>query len=224
MVAVNPGTEARGADQLAGSRGPLEDRRAPLLVVSLVLLVCMVIAVLVRAFVDQPDPASLRELGLLLLPDAVEVKPFSLTDQRGVAFGPERLEGNWTLLFFGFASCPDVCPTTLAKLKKAVDGLDDAPRVALVTVDPARDTEALLGGYVEAFDPAFLGLRGSAVELQAFAEQFHVNFTMVPGADGKYLMEHTAHIVVLDPQGRHAGFFMTPHEPERMREALQAVR
>ena len=223
MVAVNPGNESRGADQLADSQSPQDDRRAPLLVVSLVLLVCMVIAVLLRAFVDQPDPTSLREMGFLLLPDAVEVRPFALTDQRGAAFGPEQLEGNWTLLFFGFASCPDVCPTTLAKLKKAVDGLDVAPRVALVTVDPARDTEALLGSYVEAFDPAFLGLHGSALELEAFAEQFHVNFTLVPGADGKYLMEHTAHIVVLDPQARHVGFFMTPHEPERMREALLAV-
>ncbi len=194
-----------------------------MLVVSLVLLVGMVIAVLVRAVTDQPDPTALRELGLLLLPEPEQVSAFALTDQRGVAFGPDQLEGNWTLLFFGFASCPDVCPTTLAKLRKATEGLDRAPRVALVTVDPARDTEAVLAGYVEAFDPAFLGLRGSAAELQAFAEQFHVNFTMVPGANGKYLMEHTAHIVVLDAQARHVGFFMSPHKPDLMRQALETV-
>ena len=159
-----------------------------MLAVSLGLLILMLVAVLYRAAFDAPDPASLRELGMLVLPERSPLQPFQMLDQRGEPFGVGELEGRWTLVFFGFASCPDVCPTTLATLKKATEGLDRAPRVALVTVDPARDTQAVLGQYVEAFDPTFLGLRGSAQDLAQFAEQFHVKFALVPGADGKYLM------------------------------------
>ena len=214
---------ASGEDALMETPRFDDTRRAPMLTLSLGLLVLMLVAVMYPAVFDGPDSKALRDLGLLVLPERAAVQPFALVDQHGEEFGLAQLEGQWTLLFFGFASCPDVCPTTLAKLKKATAGLENAPRVVFVTVDPARDSAELLGQYLEAFDSAFVGLRGSAFELDGFAAQFHVDYAVAPGVDGKYLMEHTAQVVVLDDQPRHVGFLMTPHRPEAIRAALQAV-
>jgi protein SCO1 len=134
-------------------------------------------------------------------------KGFSLTDHTGKARTLEDFKGKVVSIFFGFTHCPDVCPTTLAEMKGVLDklGPDDARRVQVlfVTIDPERDTPALLANYVPAFHPSFLGLAGSPEATAKMAKDFKVFYQKVPGkTPGSYSMDHSAGSYVYDPQGR----------------------
>jgi protein SCO1 len=132
---------------------------------------------------------------------------FSLPDTGGKPRTLGDFKGKAVVLFFGYTHCPDVCPTTLAELSQAVAKLgDDGKRVQvlMVTVDPARDTAPLLGEYVSAFSPTFIGLRpADTAELVKITKDFRVYYAQVPGkAAGDYTMDHTAASYVFDPQGK----------------------
>jgi len=134
-------------------------------------------------------------------------KGFALTDHTGKARTLEDFKGKVVSIFFGFTHCPDVCPTTLAEMKGVLDklGPDDAKRVQVlfVTIDPERDTPALLANYVPAFHPSFLGLVGSPEATAKMAKDFKVFYQKVPGkTPGTYSMDHSAGSYVYDPQGR----------------------
>jgi protein SCO1/2 len=132
---------------------------------------------------------------------------FSLPDTSGKTRTLGDFKGKAVVLFFGYTHCPDVCPTTLAELSQALQKLgDDGKRVQvlMVTVDPARDTAPLLGEYVSAFSPTFVGLRpADTAELVKITKDFRVYYAQVPGKTaGEYTMDHTAASYVFDPQGR----------------------
>jgi protein SCO1/2 len=132
---------------------------------------------------------------------------FSLPDTSGKTRTMADFKGKVVVLFFGYTHCPDVCPTTMAELSQALQKLgDDAKRVQvlMVTVDPNRDTAPLLGEYVSAFNPSFIGLRPANTEqLVKITKDFRVYYAQVPGkAPNEYTMDHTAASYVLDPQGR----------------------
>ena len=134
-------------------------------------------------------------------------KGFSLTDHTGKARTLADFNGKVVSIFFGFTHCPDVCPTTLAEMKGVLDklGPDDAKRVQVlfVTIDPERDTPALLANYVPAFHPSFIGLAGSPEATAKMAKDFKVFYQKVPGkTPGSYSMDHSAGSYVYDPQGR----------------------
>ena len=133
-------------------------------------------------------------------------KTLALSDHHG---RPRRLDdfrGKAGVLLFGFASCPDVCPTTLADMARVMRELGpDAERVQVlfVTVDPERDTQEVLAKYVPAFHPGFLGLRGDLEATRAVAKEFKVYFEKRPGeTPGSYSVDHSAQSYVIDPQGR----------------------
>jgi protein SCO1/2 len=154
---------------------------------------------------------------------------FALTDHTGVEFGPARLRGHWTFLFFGFTHCPDICPTTLQTLAQARAELEDLPAaqrpaVVMVSVDPGRDTPAQLAGYVPYFDPEFLGVVGAEDALRALTGNLGVAYGYTPDADGEgYTVDHTAAIFLVDPAGRLAAVFGTPHNAERIAADYRAV-
>ena len=145
---------------------------------------------------------------------------FQATDLTGASFGrdfeltapdgkPRRLadfRGKAVVMFFGYTQCPDVCPTTLAALAEAMKRLGpDADRVQVlfVTIDPERDTPALLSQYVPAFDPRFLGLYGDADATARTAKEFKILYQKAPGATpASYTMDHSAGTYVFDQQGR----------------------
>lgn len=133
-------------------------------------------------------------------------RDFRLTDQNGKPRTLADFRGKVTTVFFGFTRCPDVCPTTLAEMKAVMQALGpDASRVQVlfVTVDPERDTPALLGAYVSAFDPSFLGLYGDARSTAEVAKDFKVFYQKVPGSrPDNYTVDHTAGTYVFDPEGR----------------------
>jgi protein SCO1/2 len=133
-------------------------------------------------------------------------KDFSLVDHTGKRRSLADFRGKVVVVFFGFTHCPDVCPTTLAELSSAMKKIGagaDKVQVLLVTVDPERDTAAVLGPYVTAFDPRFLALRGSAEETAQVAKEFKVIYQKVAGNKPQnYTMDHSAGTYVFDGQGR----------------------
>lgn len=133
-------------------------------------------------------------------------RDFVLTDHTGARRGPDDFRGRVVLMFFGFTSCPDVCPTELARLAEAMRLLGPAAQqvqVLFVTLDPERDSAALLGEYLAAFSPEFIGLRGSVAETARTAETFQVFYRRLEGsAPDRYTLEHSAYIHAIDPQGR----------------------
>ena len=133
-------------------------------------------------------------------------KSLALTDHHGKPRRLEDFRGKAVVLFFGFTQCPDICPTALAEMARAMQTLGaDAERVQVlfVTLDPERDSQEVLAKYVPAFDARFLGLRGSLEETRAAAKEFKVYFEKRPGkTPGAYTIDHSAQAYVFDPRGR----------------------
>lgn len=138
------------------------------------------------------------------LTDASWGADFSLLDPDGKTRSMADFKDKLVMLFFGFTQCPDVCPTTLARAAQVKAGLGkdgDKLQVLFVTVDPERDTPAVLKAYTTAFDPGFLGLYGDAKQTMDAAKAFKVFYQKVP-TGSSYTMEHTAMSYVFDPRGK----------------------
>jgi len=152
--------------------------------------------------------------------------PRALTDFRmetaqGEPFTRADLEGRWSLMFFGFTNCPDVCPDTLAMLSQSMDQLrlmrrEELPQVVFVSVDPERDQGALLADYVRWFDEEFVAVTGAEEQLQALTRQLGiVYYRENPDENtGFYNVDHSAAVMIIDPQGRLHGRFSHPLVPE----------
>lgn len=133
---------------------------------------------------------------------------FELTDHQGIIRTEEDFAGRWMLVFFGFANCPDVCPTTLAEVAAVMDGLgEEAAKVQpiFISIDPERDTPMALAEFVPLFDAGIIGLTGTSDQIAETAETFPIYFKRIEEAsapDG-YTMGHTSHLFLFDTQ---AGF------------------
>jgi protein SCO1/2 len=152
-------------------------------------------------------------------------KSLQLTDHTGRARSLEDWRGKAVVLFFGFTHCPDVCPTTLADVSNALKQLGpDAQRVQVlfVTVDPERDTPEILGKYVTAFDPGFLGLYGDAAATRSAAKEFKVYYEKRK-TDGGYTVDHSGQSYVIDPQGRLRLFVRHDRIASDLPEDLRAL-
>lgn len=183
--------------------------------VAIVAISVLAGAISAYLFTRNPAPPVLAQATLLDAPRALPA--MNLLDQAGRPFGVDRLRGRWTLLFFGFTNCPDVCPTTLATLAAVRATLADLPpaqrpEVVLLSVDPARDTPAALGRYVTHFDPSFTGVTGEAAAIEALTRTLGVAVMIgAPAPDGSYTVDHTAAIFLLDPDAAWVAVFGTPH-------------
>ncbi len=152
---------------------------------------------------------------------------FQLKDHHGEDFNNSRLQGNWSLLFFGYTHCPDVCPTTLLALSQILPHLnaDTKPQVVFVSVDPERDTPEVLSQYTPHFHPSFLGVSGDPAELERLGTAIGILSMKVPDPKGgdNYFMDHSTVVVLIDPDGRFVGVFPAPHDGEGMAMDLQAI-
>lgn len=175
-----------------------------------------------RAVARHALPGALLLAGLLALTGCAPTTPpapFNATEVEGLDYGlavsipdttgqPRRIKefkDQVALVFFGFVSCPDVCPTTLFRLREVRDALGeqgDSLQVILVTVDPERDTSDRLQAYVQNFDPSFLGLRPEPENLAQIIEEFRAIAVKVPTADGSYTVDHSATLYIYDRQSR----------------------
>lgn len=163
------------------------------------------------------------QTGLDLLPLPIKDMSFSLTDHTGQPFAPSQWLGRPTMVFFGFTFCPDVCPTTLLDISDWLEALGpDADRlnIALISVDPERDTPAALADYLSNFDPRIIGLTGELNDVEKAAADFRAKFEKLP-RDGDYKMNHTAGVFLFSADGRFASI-IDFHEDRRF--ALPKIR
>ncbi len=160
-------------------------------------------------------PAELRSAFAVPSPQALP--DFTLYDQHGNTVTADSFRGQWDMLFFGFTHCPDVCPTTLQILANAKRELENAevesvPRIVLVSVDPERDTQALMGRYVDYFGAGNLGVRGDPDELAKLTTALGIYFEKIPTDDDNYNVNHTAAVLIVNPDGEFSALFSAPHE------------
>lgn len=130
---------------------------------------------------------------------------FALSTTDGRRVTEKTFRGKWLLIYFGYTSCPDVCPTTLSSMALALRQLGPlAAKIQpiFITVDPARDKPKIVGEYVKDFDPRFIGLVGNGQEIAAAAAQFHVYYVVHQLGNNEYVIDHSSFIYVLDPNGK----------------------
>jgi len=187
---------------------------------------------------QTPAPPAARTRALLmqdlvvtLYADPRAPQAFRLTDPGGREFGPQRLRGHWSLLFFGYTHCPDVCPATLSTLAGVMDRLqplftaDGGLQVLFVSVDPARDSRESLAAYVSFFHPDFVAATGSPAQLEAMLADLGGGYRLLPvQPGGDYEVEHTAAVFIVDPQGRVLGYLANPLAAEGVVSRLQLVK
>jgi protein SCO1/2 len=162
------------------------------------------------------------------LPEPVGVGgDFTLVDQCGDAWSLADHRGRPAVLFFGFTTCPDICPNTLAEIRTVRDRLGDdadALQVLFVSVDPDRDTPERLATYLEATAPGAVGLTGTAEDLAVVARKYGASFDRVPqGDDGGYTVDHSAWTYVLDRDGVVRFLLRYEEGPDELEKALRAV-
>lgn len=152
------------------------------------------------------------------------IEPFALIDQTGAPFSQAQLRGRPSLVFFGFTHCPQVCPTTLAKLAqvKRDSGIPDL-RVILVSVDPERDTPAALATYLGNFDPEFVGVTGGKSAIEGLAKDFRVAMARSELPGGTYTMDHSATVFLVDARGALVAVFTPPIESPNLAADLRGV-
>ena len=158
---------------------------------------------------DQPQHAT-------ILPQAGTLPPFSLLDQDGAEFNNESLHGQWSLLFFGFTHCPDICPATLQQLAIARSrvlrqGAADFPNIVLISVDPERDTPDVMAEYIAHFGDGVTGVTGSLTELRTLTAALGIFFEKSDEDNGDYTVGHSAAVIVINKKAEFHALFSAPH-------------
>jgi len=199
-------------------RDPAGSPRFVMIAVALAGIVVLVAGVLLGLlYRDGPRGAAGTALGSAI------GGPFRLTDQNGKTVTDADLKGKWQLVFFGYTHCPDACPTALNEIALALDRLGarrDRIGVVLITVDPERDTPAVLKTYLESFDVPVTALTGTPDEVAQAAKAYRAYYAKNKRPDGNYDMDHSALIYVMDPQGRFTATFTPDTTTEKMAERL----
>lgn len=151
--------------------------------------------------------------------------PFKLTDQNGQPITDADLKGKPFLVFFGYTHCPDVCPTTLFEVSEVMRSLGkdaDRTKALFISVDPERDTPAVLKDYLSSFDPHLIGATGDEAALNKVEKAYRVYVKKVPtGKDGGYSMDHSAIVYLMDKRGRFVAPFKLDRKPEQAAAELR---
>ncbi len=164
----------------------------------------------------RPDPSA---------PVASIGGPFTLLDGNGHTVTDRDFRGRWMLVYFGYTHCPDACPTALQDMATALDDLGDKRRdvaPVFITVDPERDTPAVMKDYVANFGPGIVGLSGTPDAVAQAAREYRVYYAKHPTTDG-YDMDHSSIIYLMDPQGRFVANFTHETPPEQIAVRLRAL-
>jgi len=176
---------------------------------------------------QQPSTAT-----LMVLPEPRVIADFDLVDDGGQPFSLENLRGHWTLMFFGFTNCPDVCPSALYDLNLVTEQLKElrgeklpATQVVFVSVDPERDTPEKLSEYLAYFNPEFIGVTGSQAQLAPLTMQLGIAYEIEehePGAEN-YNVYHSVSFLLTNPDGNLFGVFPAPHDAGKIASDLLAA-
>lgn len=189
----------------------------------LVALVMLIMGLTVNKVLtgrSEGNPAELIDAGIILLPQSRAVPAVQMTDEKGQTVALDELKGKWSLLFFGYTYCPDICPTTLAQLRQVKSELPreavDRLQVVLVSVDPDRDTPEQLRQYLGYFDKDFRGLTGSVDDIQKLANGVSIPFIPADTSKPGYTVDHSGNLAILGPDGRQRGFIRAPFNSQKM--------
>ncbi len=176
---------------------------------------------------DGTDKVALLDAGIVLLPQSRNLPALSLTNQDGQAVAVNELKGKWSLLFFGYTFCPDICPATLAQLRQLQGMLPaeakDKLRVILVTVDPHRDTPEQLKKYLGFFDAGFQGLTGAEGDIQKLANGVSIPFIPADTSQENYTVDHSGNLVIIGPDGTQRGFIRAPVNNDKLAAQLPGL-
>ncbi|MCX7554436.1 SCO family protein [Marinicella sp. S1101] len=170
---------------------------------------------------QQNDAGSIHELpfkALKLFPQGKSFSGFELVSHKNQPWQAEDFKGDFSVLFFGFANCPDICPTTLLDMQKIDKSLTEqnieSPRFVFISVDPDRDTPELLNDYINFFNPEFYALTGDAPNILSIASQIGVAYKVAEHQPGDliYDVDHASALFILDEKGERIGIFTAPHD------------
>lgn len=177
----------------------------------------------------QPTQPSMSSNDGIIFSAARDMKPFELVSANTNKFSQKDFLNHWTLLFFGFTHCSNVCPATLDMMNKAYDKLHASYpnlQVVLISLDPQRDSPEALANYTHSFNPDFIGVSGKIQELRKLQSQlgiFSARDASTP--EGDYQLQHTSSILLINPQGKWAGVFKYGMNPEKFAKAfLESVK
>ncbi len=192
------------------------------LVLALLLAVALAAGIWVAVSIQQPGGETTAESvtsTATVLPSAMELPPVSLVDQTGAQIDQSFFEGQWDVVFFGFATCPDVCPITLGVLREAQRQLEQngtaaPPRIVLVSVDPERDTPEILTEYMQGFGDNSVAVTGELDQLRTLTSELGIFFEKRYIDEDFYTMDHSSVVLVIGPNGKVSALFSGPHRAE----------
>lgn len=193
------------------------------------ILLAVVIGVLAGSYLtDTKDQSqAIRDAGIIILPKSRELPALQLASTTGQHINTQALTDTWSLIFFGYTFCPDICPTTLAELRQLKKLLPEEVKsklqVLMVSVDPNRDSTEQLQLYLHYFDPEFIGLTGELSDIQTFSNALSIPF--IPGDTSKprYTVDHSGNLAIISPDGRQHGFIRAPLDIEKLAAQLPHV-
>jgi protein SCO1/2 len=198
-----------------------------------ILMLLAFIMLVVWGFIwrmNQPVIMSNEELrinGAVVLNKPRIFSDFELIDHRGGAFNLERMQGVWSIIFFGFTHCPDICPTTLATLNDTYSKLKEQEKerlqIIMISIDPERDTVENLAEYVPYFNDDFIGVTGNKHLIRRLTAELNIAYNKVPLESGDYTMDHSTQLVLINPKGHYHGFFKAPHSEIMMRSTWRSI-
>lgn len=196
----------------------------------LFVVVALVLGLTVKAVLDhrsaQFSPQQI-DAGIILLPQSRAIPALQMTDQDGQPVSLDQLKGKWSVLFFGYTFCPDICPTTLAQLRQIKAELPKASvarlQVILVSVDPQRDTPAKLKEYLGYFDQDFRGFNAPVPVLRDFAKAVSMPYVEPDTRKPNYTVSHSGNLALIGPDGTQRGFIRAPFNTQKLVAQLPGV-
>lgn len=183
---------------------------------NVITIVILAAALFAGLFVASRLSTPAAPKAALVLPAPTALPEFALLDQSGQPVNRETFRNHWNLVFFGFTHCPDICPITLqvlatAKSRLADKGHEPLPRIVLVSVDPERDTPDTMKDYIGYFGDGNLGITGSLDELRKLTGALGIFFDKRPAENGNYNVDHSAAVLVINPEAEFSALFSGPH-------------
>lgn len=206
-------------------------KRISLTVVVLLAFISLITGVFVSQHLGTKKKVDLSQLHGTLLEQPRQVSQFELTGIDNKAFNNSALQGQWTMVFFGFTNCGSICPTTMAQLAKTYrlleeKGVSPLPQIVMVSIDPDRDSLEKLGSYVKAYNPNFYAARGDEDRVKKMTKELGIAYARVnlPTATepGNYDVQHSGAVMLFNPQGELSAFF-TSAQPDLLAQDYQLL-
>ncbi len=177
---------------------------------------------------SDPSQAKPALQNAKLYPFPRALLAFELTDSKGQPFGPAQFKSHWSLVFFGFTHCPDICPTTLQEFKQleslaGFKSLSVLPKFVFVSVDPERDTYAALDQYIRFFSPRFIAATGVDAQLEKLTKSLGVLYTRNQTEGENYSVDHSGGVYLINPEGQLRALFPAPHDAQIMLADLKII-